>query len=103
MDFRISYLMAQIFGANEASRNLLGNFYIGDFFDVLIISIFLYTAIYLFKQTRSLRILVGIGIVLLLYILAQIFNLGLTLQFLHYFFGFFLVIFVVVFQEELRK
>jgi diadenylate cyclase len=79
------------------------NWNIADLIDVIIITLLVYTAIFLFKQTRSLRILAGIGILLLLYIFAQLFQLDLTLTFLRYFFGFFLVIFVVVFQEELRK
>lgn len=78
-------------------------FRFSDVLDVVIVASLVYIAIFLFKQTRSLRILAGIGILLLLYIAAGILTLSLTTAFLQYFFGFFLVIFVVVFQEELRR
>ena len=79
------------------------NIYIADFIDVAIIALLIYSAIILFKQTRSLPALIGIGMLIALYAAAQVFNLYLTSLALQIFFGAFLVVLVVIFQQELRR
>lgn len=81
----------------------LQNIFLADIFDVLIIALFIYAGILLFKQTRSLSILIGIGFIIALYGIAQLFNLYLTALLLRSFFGVFLLVLVVIFQEELRR
>ena len=71
--------------------NLARNIYIADFVDVAIIALLIYSAIVLFKQTRSLPIFIGIGMLIALYAIAQVFNLYLTSLALQAFFGVFLV------------
>ena len=83
--------------------NLARNIYIADFVDVAIIALLIYSAIVLFKQTRSLPIFIGIGMLIALYAIAQVFNLYLTSLALQAFFGVFLIVLVVVFQQELRR
>ena len=79
------------------------NIYVADFIDILIIGILLYTAFILFKNTKSFFILAGIMMFAALYIIAILFNLYLTSVVLQGFFGAFLVILVILFQEELRR
>src|SRR3989344_8802474 len=84
-------------------EGLVRNIYIADFIDVAIIALLIYSAIILFKQTRSLPALIGIGMLIALYAAAQVFNLYLTSLALQIFFGAFLVVLVVIFQQELRR
>ena len=83
--------------------SFLDNLYVADFFDVLIIALLIYFVIFLFKQTRSFYVASGVGIVVVIYALAQFFNLFLTSLFFQAFFGVFFIALVVIFQEELRK
>ncbi len=92
-------LLASIYSLESLTRN----FYLADLFDVIIVALLLYSAILLFKQTRSLPALIGIGMLVILYVVAQFFNLYLTSIALQAFFGVFLVVLVVIFQEELRR
>ncbi|MBI2035833.1 MAG: DNA integrity scanning protein DisA nucleotide-binding domain protein [Candidatus Liptonbacteria bacterium] len=95
----MSNLLAQLISL----RNIFGNLYIADFFDVLIIALLIYITIFLFKQTRSFYVAAGVGIIIALFVLARVFNLFLTTLALQAFFGVFFVALVVIFQEELRK
>ena len=63
----------------------------------------LYTAIALLKQTRAAFIISGIFILAAIYIIARYFDLQLTAWFFQGFFAIFLIIIVVIFQEELRQ
>ncbi len=83
--------------------NFTRNFYIADFADVLIIALFLYSAILLFKQTRSYLPLIGIGMLIVVYSLSQVFHLFLTSLALQSFFSAFFIVLVVIFQDELRR
>lgn len=92
-------LLAMVLSLDSFTRN----FYIADFFDVIIITLFLYSAILLFKQTRSYLPLIGIGILVFTYAISQVFHLFLTSLALQSFFSAFFIVLVVIFQEELRR
>jgi len=79
------------------------NFHLTDVLDILIISFLIYSTLFLFKQTRSFLVVVGIGIVTIIYVVAKTFELYLTLRVLQSFFGVFLIAIVIIFQEELRR
>lgn len=79
------------------------NWRLTDIFDVTIVTVIIYGGLLLFKRTRSFSILVGIASVLLTYVFSQVFSLYLTTLFLQSFFSVFLVLIVVIFQEELRR
>jgi diadenylate cyclase len=95
--------MSQLLANLAPFRAVTGSFYLTDFFDVVIIAVFIYAALLLFKRTRSITILIGIGIIVVLYGVSIIFNLTLTAVFLQSFFGAFLLVLVIIFQEELRR
>ena len=80
-----------------------GNIYPTDFLDIFIIALFIYSLFYLFRKTRTFLVFVGLFIVIALYAIARIFNLYLTSLALQYFFGISVIMFVIIFQQEIRK
>lgn len=92
-------LLASLYNLSD----FLESFYLSDFLDVLIVTLFVYLGIVLFKRTRSSAILAGVAVLIVVYILARIFNFYLTGLALQSFFSVFLFIIVILFQEELRR
>ena len=74
-----------------------------DIIDITFVTILLYTAIVWFKRTRATLVFVGIFILGAIYIFARQLDLQLTTYILQGFFAIFLIIIVVIFQEELRQ
>lgn len=95
--------METLFASLTFLQPIASELFIADFFDVFIIALFLYAGLLLFKQTRSFSVLAGIGIIIILYGFANFFNLYLTTTLLQSFFSVFLVVLVIIFQEELRR
>lgn len=71
--------------------------------DVSLIALFIYSILLFFKRTRSYTVFIGLVIAVGLYGLAKYLDLKLTLLALKYFVSISVVVFVVVFQTELRK
>ena len=76
---------------------------IPDLIDILFVAVLLYTATAFLKQTRAAFIIRGIFILAAIYILARYLDLQLTAWIFQGFFAIFLIIIVVIFQEELRQ
>lgn len=74
-----------------------------DVLDIAIASFFIYVILIFIKQTRSYFILNTLGGLLLVSYVAQVFGLGLTQKLFQPILTFFLVIFVIVFQREIRR
>lgn len=74
-----------------------------DGVDIVIVAGFLYFALVLFKRTNSFFIVDGIILLFISYIVAQFLNFYLTSLLLQYFFGFFILIMVIIFRDELRS
>ncbi len=83
--------------------NLGSNVYLIDFLDIFIIAVFSYIAILFLKQTRSLLAFAGMGILGIIYVLARAFHLYITALILQSFFSIFVIILVIVFQDELKR
>ena len=79
------------------------NIGIPDLIDILFVAVLLYTATAFLKQTRAAFIIRGIFILAAIYILARYLDLQLTAWIFQGFFAIFLIIIVVIFQEELRQ
>src|SRR5688572_229367 len=79
------------------------NIGIPDIIDILFVAVLLYTATAFLKQTRAAFIIRGIFILAAIYILARYLDLQLTAWIFQGFFAIFLIIIVVIFQEELRQ
>src|SRR5215468_12435184 len=67
------------------------------------VTTFFYSAIVLVRRTQARLVAIGILFLGALYIAARAFDLRLTTWLLQGFFAVFLVIIVVIFQEELRQ
>lgn len=79
------------------------NISLSDVIDILVVAVLLYTATAFLKQTRAAFIIRGIFILAAIYILARYLDLQLTAWLFQGFFAIFLIIIVVIFQEELRQ
>ncbi len=84
-------------------NELLQTFRIADFFDIFIISLFLYVILVWFKATASRFVLLGIIIIGVVYIVARFFQMYLSAVVLQAFFAILIIALVVIFQEELRR
>jgi uncharacterized protein (TIGR00159 family) len=82
---------------------LLHHFRIQDFFDILLITFMIYGLLVWFRDAASRFVLVGIGILGIIYYLARAFQLYLSAAVLQGFFAIILLALVIIFQEELRR
>jgi diadenylate cyclase len=83
--------------------NPLFNIRIADVLDILFVAMMFYTASVWVKQTRAAFIVRGLFILVVVYIIARQLGLELTAWIFQGFFAIFLIIVVVIFQEELRQ
>lgn len=74
-----------------------------DVLDIVLVTILVYTAIVLVRRTQAGFVAIGILLLAALYIVARALDLRLTAWIFQGFFAVFLVIIVVIFQEELRQ
>ena len=74
-----------------------------DLIDIALVTTFVYSGIVLLRHTHARLVAIGILFLGALYIVARAFDLRLTTWLLQGFFAVFLVIIVVIFQEELRQ
>jgi diadenylate cyclase len=75
---------------------------VSGFFDMLLMALLIYTFLVWFKRTRAAFVLKGIFIVIAIYLLVRQLNLVMITSLLEKFFAGFLVVIVIIFQEELR-
>jgi uncharacterized protein (TIGR00159 family) len=76
---------------------------ISDIVDILVVGILLYTAMSWLKQTRAAFVMRGMFFLAVIYLIARQFDLQLTAWIFQGFFAIFLIVVVVIFQEELRQ
>src|SRR3989304_3245879 len=79
------------------------NIAVTDVVDILFVAVLLYTAIVWAQKTRAAFVVRGMFILAAVYILARQLELQLTAWIFQGFFAIFLIIIVVIFQEELRQ
>jgi diadenylate cyclase len=87
----------------EALLNQFREVHVADLVDIALVTTFFYSAIVLLRRTQARLVAIGILFVGALYIAARAIDLRLTTWLLQGFFAVFLVIAVVIFQEELRQ
>jgi len=78
-------------------------FGITDFIDIVVVAVVVYFFLHLIRGTRAVQMLIGIGIVVITYQLAQVFGLFTVEWMFGHFFSAFMVILVVLFQQEIRR
>jgi uncharacterized protein (TIGR00159 family) len=79
------------------------NFRISDAVDILLMSLFLYSALVWFKETASRRVLMGVLVLVAIYFSARAFDMYLTSLVFHTGFAALVIVLIVVFQEDLRR
>lgn len=79
------------------------HFGIADAFDILLVSVLLYSLLLWFKATASRRVLIGLFVLAGVYIVARVFDMYLTSLMFQAGLAVVLVVVVVVFQEDLRR
>jgi diadenylate cyclase len=79
------------------------NIGVADIIDILVVTVLLYTATAWLRQTRAAFVIRGIFVLAAVYIIARYLDLQLTAWLFQGFFAIFLIIIVVIFQEELRQ
>ena len=87
----------------ETILTQLGDIHVADLVDIALVTTFFYSAIVLLRHTQARLVAIGILFLGALYIAARGLDLRLTTWLLQGFFAVFLVIVVVIFQEELRQ
>jgi uncharacterized protein (TIGR00159 family) len=74
-----------------------------DIIDILLVGVLLYTAMAWVRTTRAAFVLRGMFVLAVIYLIARQFDLQLTAWIFQGFFAIFLIVVVVIFQEELRQ
>lgn len=82
---------------------LLSNLRIQDAIDILIIAYVIYRLIDLIRGTRAAQMLIGLAVVFLLFLSSQYFELYTLNWILDNFLSAFLLIIVVIFQDDIRR
>src|SRR5215831_1807109 len=83
--------------------NLLPSFRFRDAVDILVVAVVLYRVFVMFKETRAVQILLGLGGLMVASFLARRFELFSTSWLLENFWSFWVLALVVIFQPELRR
>ncbi len=84
-------------------ENLQQSFRFADAADIVLVALFLYTFFLWFKSTASRQILIGIGVLAVVYVLARTFDLYMTAALFQAVLAFAAIAAIVVFQEDLRR
>lgn len=87
----------------EYLRELFGSAQIIDFIDIGVITVFIYLLLVWFEQARARFVMIGLFILGSVYILARLFGLYLTTAVFQAFFAVFLIMVMIIFQDEFRR
>jgi diadenylate cyclase len=83
--------------------NSLKGITLGDFFDILLVSFILYSFFRLIKDTKAYQMAIGLGIVLMLFVITDIGKLYVSHQIIRGFANFFVIAIIILFQGEIRR
>jgi len=87
----------------EAVNWMIGQMSMLDVMDISVVALVIYFALRLIRGTRAEQMLIGLAVLFLVYEASRVFNL-LTVEWIFsQFFSAFIVIFVVLFQHEIRR
>ncbi|RLL55009.1 diadenylate cyclase [Mariprofundus sp. EBB-1] len=78
-------------------------FGITDFIDIAVVAVVVYFFLHLIRGTRAVQMLIGVAVVVITYQLARTFGLFTVEWMFGHFFSAFMVILVVLFQQEIRR
>ncbi|MGB2906599.1 MAG: diadenylate cyclase CdaA [Candidatus Aminicenantaceae bacterium] len=83
--------------------NSLKGITLGDFLDILLVAFILYSFFRLIKDTKAYQMALGLGIVLLLFVITDIGKLYVSHQIIRGFANFFIIAVIILFQGEIRR
>lgn len=83
--------------------DLSSGFRLVDLADVVVVTVLMWAGISWLRRTRARLALLGLAIVVGVYLLARLLGLQLTALILQGFFAVFVIVIVVIFQEDLRR
>jgi len=78
-------------------------FTLADFLDILLLSFILYSFFRLIKDTRAYQMAIGLGIVIILYLITQWGNLLVSHRLIKSFISYLIIAIIVLFQGEIRR
>lgn len=82
---------------------LLDNFRLQDAIDIGIVAFIVYSLIELIRGTRAARMLIGLGVVVLVYISSRLFSLYTVNWIIDNFLSSVLLVIVIIFQHDIRR
>jgi diadenylate cyclase len=82
---------------------LLDNFRLQDAVDIGIVAFIIYSLIELIRGTRAARAVIGLGVVVLIYLSSQVFDLYTLNWILDNFLSSVLLVIVIIFQHDIRR
>ena len=83
--------------------NSLKGITLGDFFDILLVSFILYSFFRLIKDTKAYQMAIGLGIVLVLFVITDLGKLYVSHQIIRGFANSFVIAIIILFQGEIRR
>ncbi len=83
--------------------NALSRFTLGDFIDILLVTIILYSFFRLIKDTKAYQMAIGLGIVGILYLITRLGNLVVSHWLIKIFTTYLIIAIIVLFQGEIRR
>jgi diadenylate cyclase len=78
-------------------------FTLADFLDILLLAFILYSFFRLIKDTRAYQMAIGLGIVIILYLITQWGNLLVSHRLIKSFISYLIIAIIVLFQGEIRR
>ena len=93
-------MLSDIFTAVGGSFH---QFRLGDIIDIILVAFLIYQGIMLSRRTRAVQVFKGLGAVLVVYLLAQIFQLSALKWVMEKALASGAIVLVVIFQPELRR
>jgi len=100
----MSFEFVKNFGPASILESLRGvSFTFSDSLDILFMGVLIYAVLKLIYETRSFPIIIGISTVFFFYGLATLLNLTLTRGIIQSFLSIFIILLVVLFQNEFRR
>ncbi len=103
MNFIESLASVPASGISSTISIVFSQFSFSQIIDIIISAFFIYLLLLFIKQTRAYFIYTSITALIVISYIARVFDLGLTRQLFQPILTFFLVIFVIVFQREIRR
>jgi diadenylate cyclase len=78
-------------------------FTLADFLDILLLTFILYSFFRLIRDTRAYQMAIGLGIVILLYVITQWGNLLVSHRLIKSFISYLIIAIIILFQGEIRR